>query len=149
MPALPFHSSEWLAFIPAGAGGIVNASNQMNQVVHNTIWVTGHFHLTLATSVVLTFFGISYWLIPHLTGRILTKEMNKFAIIQAWIWFIGMTFMSGAMHVEGLLGAPRRSAFSTYGGAKQAAEWIPYQIAQAVGGSILFIGIILSHYYFR
>jgi len=51
--------------------------------------------------------------------------------------------MSGSMHAEGLLGAPRRSAFSTYMGAKQAAEWIPYQIAQAVGGTILFIGIIL------
>lgn len=132
-----------VAFIPAGAGGIVNASNQMDQVVHNTIWITGHFHLTLATSVVLTFFGISYWLVPHLTGRKLTKAMNKLAIIQAWIWFVGMVFMSGAMHFEGLLGGPRRSAFSTYGGAKQAAEWIPYQIAQAVGGSILFIGIIL------
>ncbi|XJZ25919.1 b(o/a)3-type cytochrome-c oxidase subunit 1 [Bacillota bacterium Lsc_1132] len=131
------------AFIPAGAGGIINASNQMDQVVHNTIFITGHFHLTLATSVVLTFFGISYWLIPHLTGRILTKKMNKLAIIQGWIWFIGMTFMSASMHAEGLLGAPRRSAFSTYGGAKQAAEWIPYQIAQAVGGSILFLGIIL------
>jgi cytochrome c oxidase subunit 1 len=54
-----------------------------------------------------------------------------------------MTFMSGAMHAEGLLGAPRRSTFSTYGGAQQAAEWIPYQIAQAIGGSILFLGIIL------
>jgi heme/copper-type cytochrome/quinol oxidase subunit 1 len=31
--------------------------------------------------------------------------MNKLAIIQAWIWFIGMVFMSGAMHAEGLLGA--------------------------------------------
>lgn len=131
------------AFIPAGAGGIVNASNQMDQVVHNTIWITGHFHLTLATSVVLTFFGISYWLIPHLTGRKLTKKMNKLALIQAWVWLIGMTFMSGAMHAEGLLGAPRRSAFSEYMGAKQAAEWIPYQIAQAIGGSILFLGIIL------
>jgi len=131
------------SFIPAGAGGIINASNQMDEVVHNTIWVTGHFHLTAATSVVLTFFGISYWLVPHLTGRKLTKAMNKLAIIQGWIWFIGMVFMSGAMHAEGLLGAPRRSAFSTYGGAKQAAEWIPFQIAQAVGGSILFLGIIL------
>ncbi|MDP4083498.1 MAG: b(o/a)3-type cytochrome-c oxidase subunit 1 [Bacillota bacterium] len=131
------------SFIPGGAGGIINASNQMDQVVHNTIWVTGHFHLTAATSVVLTFFGISYWLVPHLTGRKLTKSMNKLAIIQAWIWFVGMVFMSGSMHFEGLLGAPRRSAFSTYGGSAQAAEWIPYQIAQAVGGSILFIGIIL------
>ncbi|WP_442594417.1 b(o/a)3-type cytochrome-c oxidase subunit 1 [Neobacillus sp. D3-1R] len=132
-----------VAFIPAGTGGIINASNQMDQVVHNTIWVTGHFHLTVATSVVLTFFGVSYWLIPHLTGRVLTKAMNKLAIVQAMVWTIGMSFMSGSMHFQGLLGAPRRSSFSDYGGAQQAADWIPYQIAQAVGGSILFIGIIL------
>ncbi|WP_394232735.1 b(o/a)3-type cytochrome-c oxidase subunit 1 [Niallia oryzisoli] len=137
-----------LAFIPAGAGGLVNASHQMNQVVHNTIWVTGHFHLTLATAVVLTFFGISYWLVPHITGRTLTKSINKLAIIQGVTWAIGMTFMSSAMHAAGLLGAPRRSAFSEYGGAAQAAEWIPYQIAQAVGGSILFISIILMLYIF-
>ena len=134
------------AFIPAGAGGIINASYQMNQLVHNTIWVTGHFHLTLATTVVLTFFGAAYWLIPHLTGRVLTKQMNKLAIIQAIVWSVGMTIMSAAMHVAGLLGAPRRSDFSTYGGAKQATEWIPYQVAQAVGGTILFIGIILVLY---
>ncbi|OAH55856.1 cytochrome C [Domibacillus aminovorans] len=131
------------AFIPAGAGGIINASYQMNQVIHNTIWVTGHFHLTVATTVLLTFFGIAYWLIPHLTGRILTPQMNKLAIIQAFTWTFGMTIMSGAMHWVGLLGAPRRSSYSTYGDAEQALEWIPYQIAQAVGGTILFLGIIL------
>ena len=132
-----------VAFIPAGAGGMVNASNQMNQVVHNTIWVTGHFHLTLATSVILTFFGITYWLVPHLTGRTLSKKMNKLAIVQALVWALGMAFMSGGMHAAGLLGAPRRSSYSEYGGAQQAIDWIPYQITQAVGGSILFIGIIL------
>jgi cytochrome c oxidase subunit 1 len=137
-----------LAFIPAGAGGIVNASHQMNQVVHNTIWVTGHFHLTLATAVILTFFGISYWLVPHLTGRVLTKKMHKVAITQGILWAVGMTFMSGGMHAAGLLGAPRRSAFSEYGGAAQAADWIPYQIAQAVGGSILFISILVMLYIF-
>jgi cytochrome c oxidase subunit 1 len=137
-----------LSFIPAGAGGLVNASHQLNQVIHNTIWVTGHFHLTLATAVVLTFFGITYWLVPHVTGRVLTKAMNKLAIYQGVLWAIGMTFMSGAMHAAGLLGAPRRSSFSEYGGAAQATEWIPYQIAQAVGGTILFIAIILMLYIF-
>jgi heme/copper-type cytochrome/quinol oxidase subunit 1 len=44
------------AFIPGGAGGIINASYQMNALIHNTIWVTGHFHLTAATTVILTFF---------------------------------------------------------------------------------------------
>ena len=127
---------------------MINASNQMNQVVHNTIWVTGHFHLTLATSVVLTFFGIAYWLVPHLTGRVLTKKMNKLAIVQAIVWTVGMSIMSGAMHAVGLLGAPRRSSYSTYGDSPQALEWIPYQIAQAVGGTILFLGIILVLYIF-
>lgn len=137
-----------VAFIPGGAGGMVNASHQMNQVIHNTIWVTGHFHLTVATAVVLTFFGVSFWLVPHLTGRTLTKKMNKLALTQGYLWAIGMTFMSGAMHAAGLLGAPRRSAYSEYGGAAQAAEWIPYQIAQAVGGSILFIAVLLMVYIF-
>lgn len=137
-----------LAFIPGGAGGIINASHQMNAVVHNTIWVTGHFHLTVATTVMLTFFGISYWLIPHLRGRKLTPKLNRLGIIQAIIWTVGMAIMSGAMHIEGLLGGPRRSSFSEYGGGEQVHAWIGYQMAQAIGGTILFIGIILMVYIF-
>ncbi|HLQ71790.1 MAG TPA: b(o/a)3-type cytochrome-c oxidase subunit 1 [Bacillota bacterium] len=137
-----------VAFIPGGAGGIINASHQMNAVIHNTIWVTGHFHLTVATTVILTFFGISYWLIPHLTGRRLTKQLNKLGIIQTIIWTVGMGIMSISMHIQGLLGGPRRSAFSEYGGTEQAHEWGYYQLAQAIGGTILFIGIILMVYIF-
>ncbi|MFU0791664.1 MAG: cbb3-type cytochrome c oxidase subunit I [Virgibacillus proomii] len=44
-----------LALIPGGAGGIINASHQMNAVVHNTMWVTGHFHLTVATNCYFNF----------------------------------------------------------------------------------------------
>lgn len=137
-----------VAFIPGGAGGIINASYQLNSVVHNTIWVTGHFHLTVGTTVILTFFGITYWLVPHLTGRKLTKSTNTLGIIQAIIWSTGMIIMSGAMHIQGLLGGPRRSAYSTYGGTEQAAEWGAYQIAQAIGGSLLFIAILLMIFIF-
>ncbi|SDL90538.1 b(o/a)3-type cytochrome-c oxidase subunit 1 [Sediminibacillus halophilus] len=135
-----------LIFIPAGAGGIINASNQLNQVIHNTLWVTGHFHLTVATSVALTFFGIAYWLIPHLTGRTLTKKINLLANIQTIIWVVGMAMMSGAMHTVGLLGAPRRTAYTTYGDYPDALGWIPYEVAMAVGGSFLFIGILVLIY---
>lgn len=135
-----------LAFIPGGAGGIINASHQMNAVVHNTIWVTGHFHLTIATVVMMTFFGIGFWLIPHLSGRTLTKSMNKLGIVQTILWTVGMLFMSGSMHIQGLLGGPRRSDFSTYGGTEQAQTWINYQLFQAIGGTILFIAIILLVY---
>lgn len=150
---LPWGDSRFLlpfigmvAFIPGGAGGIVNASHQMNQLVHNTIWITGHFHLTVATAVVLTFFGVAFWLIPHLTGRVLTPVLNKMGIYVGVLWAIGMAIMSGSMHIAGLLGAPRRSDYSEYGGAQQAIDWIPYSIAQAVGGTILFVAIILITY---
>lgn len=135
-----------LAFIPGGAGGIVNASYQMNQLIHNTIWVPGHFHLTFASAVVLTYFGAAFWLIPHLTGRKLTKSLNSLGIVSGVLWAVGMTIMSTAMHIAGLLGAPRRSDYSEYGGAQQAYDWIPYQIAQAVGGTILFIAILVITY---
>lgn len=101
-----------LIFIPAGAGGIINASYQMNQVVHNTWFITGHFHLTIASTVLLTFFAISYWLVPVLTGRVFTKQLNKLAIIQAVLWATGMFLMAGIMHIVGLLGAPRRTSYN-------------------------------------
>lgn len=137
-----------LVFIPAGAGGIINASNQLNQVVHNTLWVTGHFHLTVATSVALTFFGISYWMVPHLTGRTLTPKLNKLGITQTILWAIGMFLMSGSMHTVGLFGAPRRTSYTTYNNHPDALGWIPYQAAMAIGGTILFIAILLLIYIF-
>jgi cytochrome c oxidase subunit I len=135
-----------LIFIPAGAGGIINASYQLNQMVHNTWFVTGHFHLTLASTVLLTFFAISYWLIPVLTGRVFTKQLNKLAIIQAVLWAIGMFLMAGIMHIVGLLGAPRRTSYSTYGDHELALTWISYNQVIAIGGVILFLAIVLVLY---
>ncbi|MGE5704467.1 MAG: b(o/a)3-type cytochrome-c oxidase subunit 1 [Clostridia bacterium] len=147
---LPYKDVRFLApflgmviFVPAGIGGIINASYQLNQVVHNTLWVTGHFHLTLASSVILTFFGISYMLIPLLTGRTLTKTLNHLGIVQAIVWVIGMGLMSGGMHAVGLLGEPRRISYTTYNDALIAQAWIPYRQMIALGGGILFTGIIL------
>ncbi|MFC9775888.1 b(o/a)3-type cytochrome-c oxidase subunit 1 [Paenibacillus chitinolyticus] len=135
-----------LIFIPAGAGGIINASNQMNQVVHNTLWVTGHFHLTVATSVALTFFGITYWLIPAITGRQLTQRLHKLGIWQTILWCVGMFFMSGSMHTVGLLGSPRRTAYTTYENHPDTVLWMPYHVAMAIGGMILFVAVVMMIY---
>ncbi|MFD2169908.1 b(o/a)3-type cytochrome-c oxidase subunit 1 [Tumebacillus lipolyticus] len=132
-----------LMFIPAGIGGIINASNQLNAVIHNTLWVVGHFHLTVATSVVLTFFGLTYWLVPALTGRTLTKWVNRLGILQTLIWSVGMLMMSGAMHYMGLLGAPRRTDYTTYMDNATALSWVPYYKLMAFGGALLFIGGLL------
>ncbi len=40
-----------LLFILGGFGGLVNASYSMDTVVHNTIWIVGHFHVTVGGPV--------------------------------------------------------------------------------------------------
>ena len=135
-----------VAFIPGGAGGIAQTNNQLNQVVHNSLWVVGHFHLTLGVSAALTFFGISYWLIPYLSKRTLTPAINKLGLVQTACWTIGMLFMSGSMHAVGLLGSPRRTSYSTYNDHATALSWDPYLILLAVGGTFLIIGVVLMVY---
>ncbi|MBU9710423.1 b(o/a)3-type cytochrome-c oxidase subunit 1 [Evansella tamaricis] len=141
-----------IVFIPAGAGGIINASFQLNSVVHNTLWVVGHFHLTVGTTVLLTFFGMAYWLIPVLTGRRFTKHANRCGIVQTWLWVIGMFLMSGAMHILGLFGAPRRTAYATYGDHPQALQWFEgifaSHVTVAIGGVILTAAGVLMFYNF-
>ncbi|UCZ53674.1 b(o/a)3-type cytochrome-c oxidase subunit 1 [Bacillus shivajii] len=141
-----------LVFIPAGAGGIINASFQMNAVIHNTLWVVGHFHLTVGTTVLLTFFGAAYWLLPHLTGRRFTKHANRCGMVQTWLWVIGMFLMSGAMHILGLFGAPRRTAYTTYQDHPAALEWFEgifvSHITVGIGGVILTAAGVLMFYNF-
>ncbi|MHA6252863.1 cbb3-type cytochrome c oxidase subunit I [Oceanobacillus sp. CAU 1775] len=135
-----------IAFIPAGAGGIAQTNNQLNQVVHNSLWVVGHFHLTVGTTVALTFFGVTYWLIPYLSKRVMTKQINRLGVIQSIVWALGMLLMAGSMHWVGLHGSPRRTSFSTYGDSATALAWDPYLIFLAVGGTLLMVGAALMVY---
>lgn len=128
-----------LLFILGGFGGMVNASYSMDMLVHNTIWIVGHFHATVGGPVALTFLGTTYWLIPRLTGRELWGR--NVALWQTRLWFIGMLVMSLSMHWAGLLGAPRRTATVAYAGAPGAQPWEPAMLFAAAGGVILFISI--------
>jgi cytochrome c oxidase subunit 1 len=138
----PSVSAQLLAgilFMFGGIGGITNASYNVNLVVHNTAWIPGHFHLTVASAVTLSFMGIAYWLVPYLTGKPLWKP--KWAVAQSWIWFVGMLIFSNAMHVLGLLGAPRRTEL---GQAPYVPdEWNGHILRMSIGGAILLVGVLL------
>lgn len=128
-----------ILFMFGGIGGLTNASYSLNLVIHNTAWVPGHFHLTVASAVTLSFMGISYWLVPHLSGRQLWSPRT--ALVQAWTWFVGMIVFSNAMHVLGLLGAPRRTPLgdATY----VPEEWNGHLLRVSIGGAILLVSVIL------
>lgn len=104
-----------IAFIIGGAGGIVNASFNLDLIVHNTAWIPGHFHTTVGTAVALSFMGIAFWLVPHLTRKPLVAP--NLALLSSVLWFVGMMLMAVGMHWQGLLGVPRRAQISALEGA--------------------------------
>jgi cytochrome c oxidase subunit 1 len=128
-----------LTFVLGGVTGLINASFTMNQVIHNTTWVPGHFHMTVGSAVALTFVGIAFWLIPYLTGRALFSRW--LALASAWIYAIGVFVFARGMISNGLLGMPRRTfiAQATY----WRPEWRLGGILTAIGGSMMFTGLFL------
>ena len=128
-----------LLFFPAGIGGIINASASLDLLIHNTAWIPGHFHLTVATTSTLSFMGITFWMIPHMTGKALYRP--KLALASAWTWFVGMIVFSTGMHWLGLLGAPRRVPLSM--APYNNPTWQVSELLTGIGGGILFIAAIL------
>jgi cytochrome c oxidase subunit 1 len=129
-----------------GAGGLINMSYQLDSTIHNTQWITGHFHLIFAGAVVIMYFIIAYDLWPHLTQRALGH--STLIRTQLWLWFIGTLIMTVPWHLAGLLGMPRRMAYFDYSNPSIAPQaWTVN--AAVVGGAFmvisgaLFVAILL------
>lgn len=141
-PSYAAQNLAMILFAFGGIGGLINASYDLNLAVHNTSWVSGHFHTTVGSAATLTFFGIAYWLVPKLSGKPLWSR--KAALWQAWTWFVGMLLMSNGLHILGLnFGMPRRTMI----GAAQyvGVDWQPLLIESAIGGVILGISGLLFY----
>jgi cytochrome c oxidase subunit 1 len=141
--ALPWHNPIMLAvafsFVMlgfGGAGGLINMSYQLNSTIHNTQWVTGHFHLIFGGAIVIMYFAIAYDVWPHLTGRALTC----FGLMRAqlWTWFIGMMVVTFPWHWVGILGMPRRMAFYDYSDP-WGARWADPVVMSVFGAAILVV----------
>jgi cytochrome c oxidase subunit 1 len=145
--ALPWHEPMMLAVTFSflmlglgGAGGLINMSYQLNETVHNTQWVTGHFHLIFGGAIVLMYFMAAYELWPQLTGGgPLPKGLIK---AQIWLWFVGMLVLSMPWHLVGLLGMPRRMAYYDYTHPDiQPQAWTV--VASTLGGLLLVASAVL------
>jgi cytochrome c oxidase subunit 1 len=145
--ALPWHNPMMLAvafsFILlgfGGAGGLINMSYQLDFAVHNTQWITGHFHLIFAGAIVIMYFAVAYDLWPHLTGR--TLILGGMMKAQLWLWFVGMIILTFPWHVVGIMGMPRRMAYFDYTNPEIAPQAITV-VLSAIGGLLLVVSGIL------
>lgn len=134
-PALSAQVLAMLAFMLGGITGLMNASFSMNQVVHNTAFIPGHFHLTVGAAVALSVMGIAYWLVPYLSERRLWG--SRLACWQGWIYFVGVLIFARGMISGGLLGMPRRTL--VLAAPYYKADWRLPAILTGVGGTMMFV----------
>lgn len=123
-----------------GWGGMINASYSMNTMVHNTQWVTGHFHLIFGGMVVILYFGIAYHLWPKLTGKRLAAR--GMAVAQLWLWFVGMVITTTPWHIIGLQGQPRRISSTPYD-SPLVQTWQSGETLMIVGAAILMLSALM------
>ena len=123
-----------------GFGGMINASYSMNALVHNTQWVTGHFHLIFAGTTVIMYFAVAYYLWPKMTGKALYS--TKLALTQLWLWFFGMLVLTLPWHQLGMAGQPRRISSTPYD-EELVQAWLPAEFSMIAGGVILFTSALM------
>lgn len=129
-----------ILFIFGGLTGLVNASYSLNSMVHNTAWMPGHFHMTVAGPVFLGIIGMSIFLLEKIEGKEI--RLKRIATIIPYLWTIGMlTFSSGLMW-GGLRGEPRRTNLGiSYLDPESPlfrADWIFTTGITVLGGVVLF-----------
>ncbi len=140
-PVLVTQILAMMTFLLGGITGLINASFNMNLIVHNTAWVPGHFHMTVGSAVAMSFMGIAFWMIPYLTGRELLGR--KLALAQAWVYFVGVMIFARGMIQGGLDGMPRRTAMVDAPYRDLVPEWELAGILTGIGGSLMFLGAVL------
>ncbi len=89
-----------------GISGVVMGTEQINIIIHNTIYVPGHFHATVVIGTTLAFMSLTYFLIPVLFRR--QVVMPGWAKWQPYIFGLGMSVFTMAMMGAGTLGVERR-----------------------------------------
>jgi cytochrome c oxidase subunit I len=123
-----------------GLGGLINMAYGMNAMIHNTAWVTAHFHLIYGGTSVIMYFAIAYEIWPYLTGR---QHQSLVPLRwQLWLWFVGMMTMTLPWHWLGLQGQWRRVANFNYDNPI-IASWGPLVTLSLAGGLLLLASALL------
>jgi cytochrome c oxidase subunit 1 len=117
-----FMSLVFFGFL-GGISGVVLGTEQINMIMHNTVYVPGHFHATVVTGTTLAFMAITYLIVPLLFRREIIWP--KIAQWQPYVFGIGMALVSVFMMGAGTLGVSRRHWDITFADATLTFEYPP------------------------
>jgi cytochrome c oxidase subunit 1 len=89
-----------------GISGVVLGTEQLNIMMHNTLYVPGHFHATVVAGTTLAFMAVTYLVVPIVfQRRIMWPGLAKW---QIYIFAAGAAGISLFMMGAGTLGVARR-----------------------------------------
>jgi cytochrome c oxidase subunit 1 len=89
-----------------GISGVVLGTEQLNVLMHNTIYVPGHFHGTVVAGTTLAFMAATYLVLPLIFQReIIWPGLAK---LQPYLFGMGAAGISLFMMGAGTLGVARR-----------------------------------------
>jgi len=114
-----------------GISGVVMGTEQINLIIHNTMYVPGHFHATVVAGTTLAFMAVTYLLVPLIFQRELI--LPGWAKVQPYLFGVGVAGISLFMMGAGTLGVPRR-----HWDISQAQAVLPYDFP---GAANLMMGL--------
>ncbi|MBM2854587.1 MAG: cytochrome oxidase subunit, partial [Steroidobacteraceae bacterium] len=139
-----------------GISGVVMGTEQINIIIHNTLYVPGHFHGTVVAGTTLTFMAMTYLLIPLIFQR--EVAFPRLARWQPYVFGLGVAGISLFMMGAGTLGVARRHWDITFTTAPFDFNYPPTAlllmalnglsaIAAAIGG-LMFIVVVVTSVFF-
>ena len=136
-----------------GISGVVLGTEQINLIMHNTLYVPGHFHATVVTGTTLAFMAVTYLVVPLIFRRELM--FKKLAQWQPYLFGIGAAGISLFMMGAGTLGVARRHWDITFSNAQLGFDYPGaaflmmglngfFAILAALGGLIYIVVVVAS-----
>ncbi len=109
---------------------VIDGTVAVNNVMHNTMWVPGHFHMYLVVGLLAMLFGFKYY-ISHRDDNF--PVIDRFAF---WLYSIGGVGLSVTFLISGFHSIPRRFAI-------HLPEWVEYSQPAAVAGAAVTLATII------
>ncbi len=139
-----------------GISGVVMGTEQINIIMHNTLYVPGHFHGTVVAGTTLAFMAVTYLLIPLVFERQI--RFPRLAQWQPYVFGLGVAGISLFMMGAGTLGVARRHWDITFADAALSFSYPPAAflmvtlngiaaIAAATGGLMYVIVVVASVFF--